>query len=99
MNVDPDKVRAHATTITRVGDGLSQALDAAQAVSAPSDAFGKLCAFLGPLFVDSVETDGVDAIKAAQEAFTTTATDLGKVADGFTTRDGINAAALNNLSL
>ncbi|NEW47111.1 hypothetical protein [Nocardia cyriacigeorgica] len=31
-----------------------QALEAAKAVSAPSDAFGKLCAFLPPLFVNSV---------------------------------------------
>ncbi|MFE9326665.1 hypothetical protein ACIHDR_34365 [Nocardia sp. NPDC052278] len=30
----------------KVGQSLSQALEAAQAVSLPTDAFGKLCAFL-----------------------------------------------------
>ncbi|WP_433622574.1 hypothetical protein [Nocardia sp. CA-120079] len=49
----------------KIGQSLSQELEAAQAVSLPTDAFGKLCAFLPPLFVDAVE---IDAIESAQTA-------------------------------
>ncbi|MFD4457781.1 type VII secretion target [Nocardia sp. NPDC058480] len=94
LSISPDKIKSHATNVTSAGSGLTEALEAAQAVSAPSDAFGKLCAFLGPLFVDSVETDGIDAIQAAIDAFGNTSSNLTAVADAFTTRDTTNAAAL-----
>ncbi|MFE3543726.1 type VII secretion target [Nocardia sp. NPDC059177] len=96
INVSPDTIKTHATNITAAGSGLTEALEAAQAVSAPSDAFGKICAFLGPLFVDSVETDGIDAIQAAIDSFTTTSTNLSTVVDSFTSRDTTNAAALKS---
>ncbi|MFB7875159.1 hypothetical protein ACFC06_07885 [Nocardia sp. NPDC056064] len=97
INISPDQIKTHATNITTAGSGLTEALEAAQAVSAPSDAFGKICAFLGPLFVDSVETDGIDAIQAAIDSFTTTtSTNLSTVVDSFTTRDTTNAAALKS---
>ncbi|MFG2443597.1 hypothetical protein ACGFQG_12040 [Nocardia fluminea] len=76
LSISPDKIKTHATNVTSAGSGLTEALEAAQAVSAPSDAFGKLCAFLGPLFVDSVETDGIDAIQAAIDAFGNTSSNL-----------------------
>ncbi|WP_328712355.1 type VII secretion target [Nocardia salmonicida] len=94
LSISPDKIKTHATNVTSAGSGLTEALEAAQAVSAPSDAFGKLCAFLGPLFVDSVETDGIDAIQAAIDAFGDTSSNLTAVADAFITRDTTNAAAL-----
>ncbi|MFE1592260.1 type VII secretion target [Nocardia sp. NPDC058705] len=94
LTISPDKIKSHATNVSSAGSGLNEALEAAQAVSAPSDAFGKLCAFLGPLFVDAVETDGIDAIQAAIDAFGTTSTNLTAVADAFTTQDTTNAAAL-----
>ncbi|WP_278264283.1 type VII secretion target [Nocardia sp. AG03] len=96
INISPDQIKTHATNVTSAGSGLTEALEAAQAVSAPSDAFGKLCAFLGPLFVDSVETDGIDAIQAAITAFGDTSTNLTAVADAFTSRDTTNAAALKS---
>ncbi|WP_051027030.1 type VII secretion target [Nocardia higoensis] len=96
LNVSPDKIKTHATNVTSAGSGLTEALEAAQAASAPSDAFGKLCAFLGPLFVDSVETDGIDAIEAAITSFGDTADKLTAVADAFTGRDTTNAAALKS---
>ncbi|MFC6012572.1 type VII secretion target [Nocardia lasii] len=95
LNVSPDKIKTHASNVATAGSGLTQALEAAQAVSAPSDAFGKLCAFLGPLFVDSVETDGIAAIQAAIDAFTDTSANLSTIADAFTSRDDSNAAAIN----
>ncbi|MFI7530846.1 type VII secretion target [Nocardia salmonicida] len=96
LSISPDKIKTHATNVTSAGSGLTEALEAAQAVSAPSDAFGKLCAFLGPLFVDAVETDGIDAIQAAIDAFGDTSSNLTAVADAFTTRDTTNAAALKS---
>ncbi|MFE3543428.1 type VII secretion target [Nocardia sp. NPDC059177] len=96
INVSADQIKSHATNITSAGSGLTEAMEAAQAVSAPSDAFGKLCAFLGPLFVDSVETDGIDAIQSAITAFGDTSANLTAVADAFTTRDTTNAAALKS---
>ena len=95
LNVSPDKIKTHASNVASVGAGLSEALEAAQAVSAPSDAFGKLCAFLCPLFVDSVETDGIDAIQSAIDAFADTSANLSAIADAFTSRDDTNAAAIN----
>ncbi|KAF0847586.1 type VII secretion target [Nocardia caishijiensis] len=99
LNVDPGTIRTHATNLSSAGSGLTQALEAAQAVSAPSDAFGQLCAFLGPLFVDAVETDGIEAIQAAITAFGDTSANLTAVADAFTTRDTTHAAALKNLDV
>ncbi|WP_278264072.1 type VII secretion target [Nocardia sp. AG03] len=96
INISPDQIKTHAANVASAGSGLTEALEAAQAVSAPSDAFGKICAFLGPLFVDSVETDGIDAIQAAIDSFTTTSTNLSTVVDSFTTRDTTNAAALKS---
>ncbi|MEV2224650.1 type VII secretion target [Nocardia vinacea] len=48
VSVEPEKLRTHAANVEKVGQSLSQALEAAQAVSLPTDAFGKLCAFLPP---------------------------------------------------
>ncbi|MFC6009951.1 type VII secretion target [Nocardia lasii] len=95
LNVSLDEIKTHASNVASAGSGLTQPLEAARAVSAPSDAFGKLCAFLGPLFVDSVETDGIDAIQAAIDAFADASANLGAIADAFTSRDDTNAAAIN----
>ncbi|MEV0245417.1 type VII secretion target [Nocardia sp. NPDC050712] len=92
VNVDASKLATHATNLGKLTDPLSMALQAAQAVSAPTDAYGKICAFLPPLFVDSVETEGVDAIQAAIDAVAEDAAKLKKVADGFTATDTANAA-------
>lgn len=73
---------------------LGQALDAARAVSAPSEAFGKICAFLPPLFVDSVETDGIAALEAAVTAVREDAGKLRTVADGYESTDSANASQL-----
>ncbi|MEV6335546.1 type VII secretion target [Nocardia vinacea] len=94
VSVEPEKLRTHAANVEKVGQSLSQALEAAQAVSLPTDAFGKLCAFLPPLFVDSVETDGIDAIEAAQTALGEDAGKLRNVADSFETVDTSRAAQL-----
>ncbi|MGW0639274.1 hypothetical protein [Nocardia salmonicida] len=39
LSVSPDKIKSHATNVTSARSGLSEALEAAPVVSAPSDAF------------------------------------------------------------
>ena len=92
LNIDPSLVRTHAANVEKLAEPLGQALDAAQAVSAPTDAFGKICAFLPPLFVDSVETDGIAAIQAAVDAVGEDGSKLRTIADSFTTVDDSNAS-------
>ncbi|WP_156094878.1 type VII secretion target [Nocardia lijiangensis] len=43
VNVDPERIRTHAGNVEKLAAPLAQALDAAQAVSAPTDAFGNIC--------------------------------------------------------
>ncbi|WP_328391439.1 type VII secretion target [Nocardia sp. NBC_00416] len=94
VQVDPETIRTHATSIEALSGPLEQAAAAARAVSAPTDAFGKLCAFLPPLFVDSVEEGGIAALEAARTAVVEDARKLGAAADSFTGADDAVAAAL-----
>ncbi|TLF76432.1 type VII secretion target [Nocardia cyriacigeorgica] len=94
VQVDPEELRTHAATVEGLNAPMGQALEAARAVSAPTDAFGKLCAFLPPLFVDSVETDGITALETALTALSEDATKLRSAADSFAAADGSNAAAV-----
>ncbi|MEV0765251.1 hypothetical protein [Nocardia sp. NPDC050435] len=52
---------------------------------------GKLCSFLPPLFIDSVESEGAAAIQAAIDAVGTDAGKLEQIADSFTATDEANA--------
>ncbi|MBU3061201.1 hypothetical protein KO481_06650 [Nocardia sp. NEAU-G5] len=99
IDAEPDKIRAHAKNVLTVGDSLTQALNAAKSTTAPSNAFGKICAFLPPLFVDTVEEDGINAIKSAQDSLDNDVTTLNKAADGLETQDTSNAARLNAVSV
>lgn len=94
VQVDPEELRTHAANVEGLNAPMGQALEAAKAVSAPTDAFGKLCAFLPPLFVDSVETDGITALETALTALSEDATKLRSAADSFAAADGSNAAAV-----
>ncbi len=97
LSAEPDKIRAHAKSILAVNDSVDQALKAAQSATVPADAFGKICAFLPPLFVDTVEQDGVSAIKSATKCLDEDVTSLGKVADGLQTQDTANAAQIKSV--
>ncbi|NEW31241.1 ESX-1 secretion-associated protein [Nocardia cyriacigeorgica] len=94
VQVEPEELRTHAANVEGLRGPVGQALEAAKAVSAPSDAFGKLCAFLPPLFVDSVETDGITALETALTALSEDAGKLRSAADSFAAADGSNAAAV-----
>ncbi|MCP2320868.1 Excreted virulence factor EspC, type VII ESX diderm [Nocardia amikacinitolerans] len=94
LNVDPERIRTHASNVEKLAAPLGQALDAAKAVSAPTEAFGKICAFLPPLFVDSVESDGIAALEAAVTAVGEDAGKLRTVAEGYESTDSSNASKL-----
>ncbi|MBF6435740.1 type VII secretion target [Nocardia cyriacigeorgica] len=94
VQVQPDELRTHASNVEGLNGPMGQAVEAAKAVSAPSDAFGKLCAFLPPLFVDSVETEGITALETAVTALTEDAAKLRAAADSFAQADDSNSAAV-----
>ncbi|WP_280468895.1 type VII secretion target [Nocardia cyriacigeorgica] len=94
VRVEPEDLRVHAGNVDGLLEPMGQALEAARAVSAPSDAFGKLCAFLPPLFVDSVETEGITALETALTALSEDAGKLRSAADSFAAADVANAAAV-----
>ncbi|WP_326957846.1 type VII secretion target [Amycolatopsis sp. NBC_01286] len=60
---------AHAKQLDAIGDGLQQAVDAANQVSMPTDAYGILCQPFRML-LDPVEQYGIDALKDAVQAMT-----------------------------
>ncbi|NKY47735.1 type VII secretion target [Nocardia cerradoensis] len=97
VQVDPDKIRTHAKNVQGVSDSLSVALQAGQAVSVPTDAFGKLCSFLPPLFLDTVEDDGLEAIKTAADALNADAGTLEQVATSLQNTDSTNASDLGSV--
>ncbi|MQY20697.1 hypothetical protein NRB20_38050 [Nocardia sp. RB20] len=99
INAEPDKIRTHAKNVLSVADSVNEALNAAQTASMPTEAFGKICAFLPPLFVNTVEEDGTSAIKSAGESLDEDATSLNKAAESLQSQDTSNAANLNAVSL
>lgn len=99
IDAEPDKIRAHAKNVLTVGDSLTQAINAAKSTTVPSNAFGKICAFLPPLFVDTVEQDGSNAISSAQDSLDNDVTTLNKTAEGLETQDTGNAARLNAVNV
>ncbi|HEU0079575.1 MAG TPA: type VII secretion target [Longimicrobiaceae bacterium] len=52
----------HATSLGRIADQLGTALDAANTVSMPRDAYGVICQFFPPM-IDPIEQAGVSAIQ------------------------------------
>lgn len=77
---------AHATQVEGVKDQIDQAVDAAQQVSMPTDAYGILCQPFRML-LDPVEGFGVDALKGASEAMQSTADKVRKIAEAYRAQD------------
>lgn len=61
---------AHAHQLDGIADGLNQAVDAANQVSMPTDAYGILCQPFR-MMLDPVEQYGIKALKDAVTAMTT----------------------------
>ena len=87
-----DALVAHATSLGRVHDQLATALDAAQQVSMPRDAYGVICQFFPPM-IDPIEQSGVDALSASVESVNDTIGAVNATARDYDTVDTTNAAS------
>lgn len=89
-----DALVAHATALGRVQDGLSTALDAAQQVSLPRDAYGLICQFFPPM-VDPVEQSGVTAISAGVRSVGDTITAVADTARAYDLIEHLNTSSFD----
>jgi uncharacterized protein YukE len=92
FNVLTDQLNGHAGTLDRVQEQLSTALDAAQTVSMPRDAYGVICQFFPPM-IDPIENAGVEAIQEAVNAMGGTARAVRDTATTYADTDAANASA------
>lgn len=72
FNVTSDVLEAHAKALEGLHARLQGAVDAANTVSMPTDAYGIICQPFRML-LDPVEQWGMDALKGVAEAMDTTA--------------------------
>lgn len=82
----------HATSLGRVADQLATALDAANAVSMPRDAYGVICQFFPPM-IDPIEQAGVSAIATGVQAMQDTITGVNDTARFYDTVETNNAGS------
>lgn len=72
FNVTSDVLEAHAKALEGLHGRLQGAVDAANTVSMPTDAYGIICQPFRML-LDPVESWGIDALKGVAEAMDATA--------------------------
>ena len=72
FNVTSDVLEAHAKALQGLHGRLQRAVDAANTVSMPTDAYGIICQPFRML-LDPVEQWGMDALKGVAEAMDSTA--------------------------
>ena len=73
---------AHSQQLGGVTDALRQAVDAAQQVSMPTDAYGILCQPFR-MMLDPVEQYGIDALNKAVEAMESVSEKVNKAAKSY----------------
>jgi hypothetical protein len=84
----------HATNLGRVHDQLATALDAAQQVSMPRDAYGVICQFFPPM-IDPIEQSGVDALAASVQSVTDTVGAVNQTARDYDAVETTNASSFS----
>ena len=84
---------AHAHQLDGIGDGIRQAIDAANQVSMPTDAYGILCQPFR-MMLDPIEQYGIKALQDASQAMTAVSGDVRQAAMGFAANDQDAADAL-----
>jgi hypothetical protein len=94
FNVLTDQLNGHAGTLDGVQGQLATALDAAQTVSMPRDAYGVICQFFPPM-IDPIEAAGVQALQEAVNAMGNTARAIRDTATTYSDTDAGNAAAFD----
>jgi Excreted virulence factor EspC, type VII ESX diderm len=86
-----DALVGHATSLGRVQDQLATALDAAQQVSMPRDAYGVICQFFPPM-IDPIEASGVTALSTGVQAMQDTITAVNATARDYDAVETSNAS-------
>jgi hypothetical protein len=89
-----DALVAHATSLGRIQDQLNVALDAAQQVSMPRDAYGVICQFFPPM-IDPIEQSGVNALSAGVTSVGDTITAVGNTARDYDAVEAANAGSFD----
>ena len=84
----------HATSLGRVQDQVVMALDAAQRVSMPRDAYGVICQFFPPM-IDSIEQNGVNTLSACAQAMADTITAVNQTARDYDTVETTNTSSFS----
>ena len=85
-----DALVGHAVQLGKLHDQLALAVQAAQTVSMPRDAYGVICQFFPPM-IDPLEQRGVDALDAAAESMTNTSVAIGNTARVYDAAEASNA--------
>lgn len=81
---------AHAAEVDRIGDGLTTAAQAGEAVRTGTGAYGQLCQIV-PSLLNALQQDLIDGLNTAAGSVHDTADSLRSVAAAYDTADG-NAA-------
>ena len=78
---------SHARAVDRIGDGLTTAVQAGEAVGLDAAAYGKLCQFV-PVLLNGLQQAMVDGMATAAGSVHDTADRLRSVAAGYDAADG-----------
>jgi hypothetical protein len=95
FQVDSASLVAHAGEVDRIGDALTAAAQAGQAVQTGSGAYGQLCQFV-PALLNGLQQAMVDGMSTAAGSAHDTAESLRSVAAGYDNADGKAADRLRN---
>ena len=97
LHVDVDTLLQHAARLGGVGDQIGLASGAAGQVNLHDGAFGLLCAFL-PVIINGAEVSTGDAIAAAGETSTTSASEVRAMAEAYARVDDGVAARFERIA-
>lgn len=92
-----DALVGHATSLGRIADQLSTALDAATTVSMPRDAYGIICQFFPPM-IDPIEQAGVNAIQQGVTSMNDTITAVNNTARDYDTVETTNSQSFGGVN-
>jgi hypothetical protein len=92
--VDPDQLTTHRNHVNRSLDQVREALSAAERVSMPTEAYGRICQFFPPK-LDPAESKGIEALRAAVEGLSNVATSLDGAARTYDNRERTHKATFD----
>jgi hypothetical protein len=95
FQVDSAALTSHAGEVDTIGDGLTTAAQAGQAVQTDTGAYGKLCQFV-PAILNGLQQAMVDGMTTAAQSAHDTADSLRAVAADYDTADTNSANRLRN---